>query len=617
MSRVWNWSRSGIRPLLLLGVVGLMIWPATMHSSYELRLFTLVGIYALLAMGYQFIFGHVGALALTQGTFFGVGAYAAAILTTRYGLDGSLGLAAAVVLPVLLAVLVAAPVLKLESHYFALATLGVGQVVLLVAIAWQSMTGGSNGLGGIPALQLLGREIGKGQAMLAAVWVFVALGALFSWRATRGLYGAALSIARENPIAALSIGIDTSSLRYATFLLSAAFAGMAGALYAHTIRVVSVEALEFPIMVACLTITVVGGRRHIAGAILGAILIVNLPEWFRGLDKYYLIAYGLALLLMVILAPDGLIGLIEQWRQRLWPEQTGSVITAQRPTNNQSLRATPRGAACSSAAPARPGGADAGAPLLELRDIHKRFGGVHALNGVSLQVRRGQIFGLIGPNGSGKTTALNIVTGIYRADVGRVLLAGADIGRVASHEIARRGVARTFQNINLVDDMRVVDNVAVARYGAERAGLLRAIGAPWRDPDWQSARATAMQLLDALGVADVSERPAGGLAYGLKRRVEIARALALEPSLLLLDEPAAGLNESEQLDLAQRLRAFANTGLSILVIEHNMPFLMPLAERIACFDQGRLIALGTPAEIRADPRVIEAYLGAPEPVAAA
>lgn len=232
------------------------------------------------------------------------------------------------------------------------------------------------------------------------------------------------------------------------------------------------------------------------------------------------------------------------------------------------------------------------------RDLTKDFAGLRAVDGVSFAVQPGEIMGLIGPNGSGKTTLVNCITGIYAPQAGAIRLRDEDVTRLPAYEIARRGVARTFQNLNLIDDMSAVDNVAVAR---------TTLG-----DDLRCARSRAMALLERLDVAGVAMQACGGLAYGVKRRVEIARALALEPWLLLLDEPAAGLNGAEQDDLAARLRAISRDGVTLFVIEHNMPFLMPLATRMACLDYGRLIASGTPAQIRAHPRVIEAYLGAAE-----
>jgi ABC-type branched-subunit amino acid transport system ATPase component len=244
--------------------------------------------------------------------------------------------------------------------------------------------------------------------------------------------------------------------------------------------------------------------------------------------------------------------------------------------------------------------------------VSKSFGGVRALDDVSLDVARGGILGLIGPNGSGKTTLVNVLTGLYVADQGQVQLDGRELLGARPFEIARLGVARSFQNVNLVDDLTALDNVAVARAAAEGIGLRRALATPAGDPAFARARRQAMFLLESLGVGAAAMQPSGALPYGIKRRVEIARALALQPELLLLDEPAAGLNETEQADLATRLRALASGGCTLLVIEHNMPFLMPLADRIVCLDHGQVIAEGTPAEIRAHPRVIEAYLGRPD-----
>jgi branched-chain amino acid transport system permease protein len=557
------------------GVALLAAWPFVFGTAYDLRVFTLAGIYAILTLGYQFIFGHAGALALTQGTFFGLGAYITALLGISFGWGVAATLPLSVLGPLALALLVAAPVLRLESHYFALATLGIGQVMLVTAVGWESLTGGANGLPGVPGVVIFGYAVPRGLPLAAFVWGIVALGALAAWRLTRGLLGRAFTVMRENDIAAMSIGIDIWRLRLLAFLLSAVYAGVAGALYVHTVRVVSPEALEFHIMVAVLTMAVVGGRTRVAGAILGAFLLVHLPEWFRFLGKYYLIAYGAILLAMIIVAPHGLIGAAERLRTRFSPSP------APRP---------PRAVH----APAPPAAAGAGA-LLELERLAIAFGGVRALDGVTLAIARGEIFGLIGPNGSGKTTLVNCITRIYTPQAGRLAFNGRDIGALAPFELARLGVARTFQNINLIDDMSVLDNVAAARAG-RRVKLER-------------ARAEAMHYLEALDIGALAMQPCGGLAYGLKRRVEIARALALEPQLLLLDEPAAGLNQTEQADLAARLRRLAAEGLTLVVIEHNMPFLMPLATRMACLDYGRIIALGSPAEIRAHPRVIEAYLG--------
>jgi branched-chain amino acid transport system permease protein len=577
---------SGIRLPLAVGLAVLLAWPFLFGTSYDLRIFTLAGVYALLTLGFQFIFGHAGALALTQGTFFGLGAYVTALAALNFGWGFAATAPLAIVGPVLLALVVAAPVLRLESHYFALATLGIGQVMLLVAVHWQSLTGGANGLPGVPGVVLFGWAVPRGLPLAAFVWTLVALGAVLAWRLTGGLLGRAYTVMRENDIAAMSLGIDIWHLRFVAFLLSAVYAGIAGALYVHTIRVISPEVLEFHVMVATLTMAVVGGRSRVAGAIVGAFLLVHLPEWFRFLDKYYLVAYGTVLLAMIVVAPWGLVGGLERLRARLAPD-------APRPPP----RAVPL------AARERPA---AGGPILEVRDLAIGFGGVRALDGVSLALERGEIFGLIGPNGSGKTTLVNCVTRVYTPQSGAIVFAGEDVTRRAPYEVARRGIARTFQSVNLIEDLSTLDNVAVARAGVERTGVRRALAGDGLD----RARAHAMALLERLDLDAVAMQPCGGLAYGLKRRVEIARALALEPQLLLLDEPAAGLNGAEQADLAARLRALAGDGLTLLVIEHNMPFLMPLAQRMACLDYGRLIASGTPAEIRAHPRVIEAYLGA-------
>jgi branched-chain amino acid transport system permease protein len=569
------WLGRDVNALVLAGAIGLAAWPFLTGDAYSLRLLTVAGIYALAAIGYQFVFGHAGALSLAQGAFFGFGAYVAGILSVRMGAGFEVTFPAAMAASAALAALVALPVLRLQSHYFALATLGIGQVVLLIAVNWESVTGGANGIPNVPVLSVFGETVGRGWPMLLLVWSLVAMGALIARRLTGGLTGAALLLMREQPMAAEAAGIDIRRLRFAAFLLSALYGGAAGALQVHTVRVVSPEVLEFPVMVMLLAITVIGGRTSIAGAILGAVLLVHLPEWFRPLERYYLMAYGLALLAMIVAAPWGLMGLLRRARQRWLPEPEPPLPEA---------GPMPKGRQ-----PAR----------LEITDLARQFGGVRAVDEINLVVAPGESVGIVGANGSGKTTLLNMIGGAEKPDSGRIGWAQADIAGLPPNRIARAGIARSFQTLKLVDRMTALDNVAAAAW--------REFGGPDRD----AARATAMALLQNLDLAQTAWKPCGVLPPGLRRRVEIARALIGGPALLLLDEPAAGLTAAERDSLAGTLAALNDDGTTVVVVEHDLTFLEKFVARIVCLDQGRIIADGAPADVRADPGVIAAWLGRP------
>jgi branched-chain amino acid transport system permease protein len=573
----------------LLGAAALAIYAVTFASPYELRVLTFAGCQVLMVLGYQVIFGHAGALSLAQGAFFGLGAYATAILSVRYGAGFAASFPLSILLPVALAALVAVPVLRLASHYFALATLGLAQVVLLAFVNGGNWTGGALGISGVPGVSIFGWTIARGLPLLILVWTVVALGAFLSVRLTNGLTGIGFAMLRENPLATAAIGIDGARLRFSAFLLSAGYGGAAGALEAHTVGVVSAEALGFTQLVTCLAMTVIGGSTRVAGAFLGALLLTYLPERLRFLEGQALLAYGAALLAAVILAPEGLAGLLA----RVW----AMII----PAHSQA----PPGAAL-------PGRIcePASRPLLEVRGLVRRFGGIEAIAGIDLTLASGEILGLIGPNGSGKTTLANLVTGLTKPDHGIVHFQSRRIDDLGAFEIARLGIARTFQASALPPEITALAAVAVARASAAKAiGTAAALHGRDRGSDRLRLESEAMQILERLGAGAVALRPCGDLPPGLARRVEIARALALRPSLLILDEPAAGLAEIEQTDLASTLRSLAAEGLALIVIEHNMPFLLGLADRMLALDAGRVIATGTPAEIRRDPRVIASYLG--------
>ena len=550
--------------------MGALLAYALLYASpYGLRVLTVAGVYALAAIGFQIVFGLGGALSLAHGAFFGLGAYATGILGSQWGWSFVATFPVSLLVPLLLALVVGLPVLRLESHYFALATLGIAQVVLLLAVNSPGLTGGANGLPGVPGIVLFGWAVPRGLPLASVVWAFVALGGALAWRLASGRWGRALTLVRDDPLAAGTLGLDVGGLRLAAFALSAVYAGAAGALAVHTQRVVSPEVLEFPVMVSVLTIAVVGGRGRVAGAILGAVLLIHLPEWFRFLERSYLIVYGAALLVTMVLMPHGLTGLLD----RLFP---------QRP------RPLPRVAAPSVVA--RPSG-----PVLRVEGLGKAFGGVRAVDGVSLTLEAGSITGLIGPNGSGKTTVINLISGLERLDQGRILLSGRNLTGQRPDRIARAGVARTFQAVSLPEGATVLEAVATARLE--------------RDRTVAEAEAHALWALECLGAADLAARPCADLPAALRRRVELARALARQPAVLLLDEPAAGLTDAEKADLAGHLRAIAALGTALLVVEHDMGFLLPLAGHVLCLDQGRTLYDGPPDGVRNDPAVVAAYLG--------
>jgi branched-chain amino acid transport system permease protein len=374
--------------------------------SFGQRLITLVGIYALLGVGYQLVFGHLGALNLAQGALFGIGAYATALTAPALG---PLALVAAVAAAACVAAVAALPTLRLQSHYFALATLALASLVHLVAVHAEGLTGGANGLAGFAA------SLPRGTTLLVTVWLCLIAAVTAQAHLFGGRLGEGARLLRETPLAAASLGIDANLWRFAAFVVGGALAGLAGGFTASLSGVVSPEVTGFSVMVLCLTSVVLGGSRHPMGAVLGATLAVCLPELFRGLSGAWLLGYALATLAVVLWLPQGLASLVDP------------------PPVPPAPRFPER------LAPTR------GAQHLVVESVSKRFGGVEALRDVSLAVSCGEIVGLVGPNGSGKSTLLNVVGGLERSDGGAIRLNGLRLERLPAHRVARAGVARTFQ----------------------------------------------------------------------------------------------------------------------------------------------------------------------------
>jgi branched-chain amino acid transport system permease protein len=556
-------------------MASLLILPVLVALSmggYEQRIMTLAGIYAIAVLGYQLIFGRLGALSLAQGCFFGVGAYTTGLLSIHLGWGFPASFLASIAVPALIAGVVAMPVLRLESHYFALATLGIAQLALLVGVNWTEVTGGANGLYGVPEIRILGSSFPSSEALLVTVWGVLAV-AIFTFRwLVRGRRAHRLTLLREAPEAAAAAGIDIGLNRLTLFIASAGFGGAAGALQAHSIGVVSPAVLEFQLMVTILAMTVIGGRGHPAGAILGAILLVHLPEWFRFLEAHYLIAYGAALLIAVIMMPEGMVGLVARWL--VGDKSYQHFETGEKPCEVAS----------------QPNGNIA----LKLDGLGKSYGGVRALDNVSLTVAPGEIVGLIGPNGSGKSTLINLASGLQSAENGAVRIGNSLLTKTPPHRRVMAGLARTFQS------------AAAAPSLSPMASLLAACR---RGIDDKAADVWARNCFRRAGFAQLADRGMGTLTPAEARGLDLARALASQPSVLLLDEPAAGMTPGERDSLAECLRSLSADGLGILIVDHTMDFLLPLADRVVCLAAGTVVAEGTPDEVSRNPSAIAAYFG--------
>ena len=571
-----------------IGVVGVAI---LFLPEFYVSLLAFSGLFGLAAVGLVLLL-QTGQVSLGHAAFTGLGAYVTAVVTRNWGMSAWIGMPAGMLVAALAALLIGAATLRLRGHYLPLATIAWGIALSVIFVAWIDVTGGASGLDGIPPISFFGSELLDDRTFVALIWASLGgvLASLSHFQVSR--VGRAMRAVRANELMAQTFGVSTFALKLQVFILSAVLAALAGALYAHMLHFVSPTPFNLHASFKILIMAVLGGPGHVAGGALGALIIVGieyslqdlLPKLFGRAGNYEIIFFGAILVFILI-----------KWPRGLWPLFAGLVPAgpAARIGPGESLPAIRKTAAAG--------------PLLALDGVSVHFGGLHALDAISFSVQAGEIVGLIGPNGAGKTTAFNVIAGVFPASQGEIRLAGSPLTGDITTRI-HRGMARTFQHVRLVSEMSVVENVAIGCHARTTAGVLTCLTLLDRAEEARIRR-TAFAALERVGLAGRALEEIGSLPLGQQRLVEVARALAADPTLLLLDEPAAGLRHAERAELAALIRRLGQEGMTVLLIEHDMDLIMGLVDRTIVLSRGRILAEGRPEEIRRHPAVIEAYLG--------
>jgi branched-chain amino acid transport system permease protein len=549
-------------------------------DSYSLLVFTLCALAAVVGVGLNVLIGLSGQISFGHIAFYAIGAYISALMTLA-GLPLWLAVPAAGVVAGAVGALLAIPALRVTGPYLAMITIAFSFVVHHSLIEWRDVTGGSNGLMGIPLPELADIDPSILLALIATGLMIAALA--FYQRLHHSGWGKAMRAVKASEIAARSLGFNPVLSKTLAFALSALLTGLAGALLSPLLMFINPESFPFSQSILFVLAVIVGGSGTLFGPVLGALLIVLVPELLSDFAEYRLLIFSVLLLVVLWIAPNGLLGALARRWIKPTPLTPPSRIDQKRIADYLSHRT--------------------GAQGLHIRDIGIRFGGVQAAQGVSLHAPAGSITSIIGPNGAGKTTVLNMISGFYTPDSGQIEL-DQPLAGLPAWKTARAGIARTYQTTQLFGEMSVLDNVLVAMQKGRLGFIFSRSSA--------AQRALALDLLALVGYRGAVNIPAEDLPHVDRRLVEIARALATAPSVLLLDEPAAGLSRRDTDALAMLLRQLAGFGLTVILVEHDMALVMAVSERLLVLDAGKPITVGTPAEVQQNERVIAAYLGGTE-----
>jgi ABC-type branched-subunit amino acid transport system ATPase component/ABC-type branched-subunit amino acid transport system permease subunit len=586
--------------IIVLGVAFLVIFRETGPSNYQIGVLMRCMILMIVAIGLNLLIGHAGLVSLGQAALYGLGAYVAAWLAVKQGVPFLPAVFAGIVATALMGAVLAYPTVRVRGVYLGVITIAFGLVFENILKEWLSVTGGTQGLIGIPRGNVFGVSLTR------PLYFWVVSGCLVfafvvQYNIIHSRYGRAMRAAAQSENAARALGTNLVSTRTLAFVISAGFAGLAGGLYTFLNLFVNFETFTFFHSISFLLMVVLGGVGSLAGPILGTAILTYVAEILQDLREWQIFAYGALLLLVMFVMPSGIAGTVSNLYRRFstrsqgrqsgtWPNRDVAIAGILRPATQETDQNTE--------------------VALATDGLTLRFGGLTAVDDVRLTVRRGTVHALIGPNGAGKSSLLNLISGFYTPSAGRISFLGQSIGGQPSHALARLGIARTFQNTELFGQMTAEENVLAGFEPHYRSTLAETL---LRLPRFgREERAFLKQthaLLSFVGLSEYAGEQARNLPFGHQRRLEIARALALKPQLLLLDEPAAGLTHGEIEGLKALIRLLAVTGVTVILVEHHVDMVMTVSDHVTVLDYGRVIASGPAAEVQESPAVIEAYFG--------